>query len=108
MNIISNQEATGQHNGREYKGIMIAVERKLKGIARCYLPDEWNEVTGMMIATNKVRIKYQKARIVDMKHLLRYKRGICDRFADAVINLELKLEAEVTLLDGMKAMLKET
>lgn len=102
--IIVKREATGTHNGKEFKGIVIAVLGKKKGIARAYLPDVFDEFCGTCLAVNKLRCKVQKEKIVG---LCRGQRELVDwaaKYMGDATGLEFKIRKEEKKLKAMQDM----
>ena len=61
--LIVKPEAKGTYSGRAYKGLVVAVCGKHKGITRTYLPDVFDENIGLKIALAKLGIKQSRDRL---------------------------------------------
>lgn len=56
-NFIVKPEAEGTHNGKAYRGLVVATMGKEKAIAFSYLPDVFDEDFGKSLAELKLKQK---------------------------------------------------
>ena len=107
MQVISYPEATGTHNGKAYKGITIAIQGKTKGIARAYLPDEFDEDKGERVALTKMYLKLSKARVTYLNELTRINWKHMYSVMDELEAIGRRIEKEETKQANLRQAIKD-
>lgn len=105
--VIAYPEATGTHNGREYKGITIAISGKAKGISRAYLPDAYDEDKGERVAVAKMEIKRSRAKVTDLNAMMRNAWKNLYAIMDDIETMGRKVEKEETKQANYRQSLKD-
>jgi hypothetical protein len=96
MNIqfVVNSEAEGTYNGRQYKGLVIAIHGRKKAVARTFLPDEFSEEKGKTIATQRLHMKLSKAKEKSLAQQYKYIYKMIDLLATKCKTINNKINKE--------------